>query len=422
MKYKKILSDLLGVIGLMTLIACQVQLLPSPTDTSSPITTHSPTLLPSATLIPTLTLTPTMVTALCGTPATGSSSSAPLPLAKFEPPDGQIYFGFTYRFWDERPIYGDVRPFSKRICDSVDVELAGKTPTIIKVTSGWPMPFDGGMDTPSAKVEIDMIHSALGTTVIPMLEWEANTNVTTKDIASGKFDQYIIQFARDVKQYGKPVFIRLICGEFNGNWWQHCSPKANPNLTSTDFVSSWRRVVDIFRQEGATNVAWVWTPVAPTPSNIDWGWDRDWQSYYPGDEYVDWVGADLNTWGRPAWLDPVYKFSIDHEKPFFLAEFAIRHEGTTLTHKQQVLWLTAMFDYFESHPNIKAILYFNSKNKPDDNIDSPDRIFLYDGQVNYVPNVNDHDQRLIAGGEDIRELFSSRIADPRYISILTNEP
>jgi hypothetical protein len=36
----------------------------------------------------------------------------------------------------------------------------------------------------------------------------------------------------------------------------------------------------------------------------------------------------------------------------------------------------------------------------------------------YVPNVNDHDQRLIAGGKDMRAPFTRRIADPRYISTL----
>jgi hypothetical protein len=38
--------------------------------------------------------------------------------------------------------------------------------------------------------------------------------------------------------------------------------------------------------------------------------------------------------------------------------------------------------------------------------------------VNYVPDVNDYEQRLLAGGADIRASFTRRIADPRYISTL----
>jgi hypothetical protein len=77
-----------------------------------------------------------------------------------------------------------------------------------------------------------------------------------------------------------------------------------------------------------------------------------------------------------------------------------------------------MFDYFESHPQIKAIIYCNYKLNPDRSQDSVRHVWLYDGQVNYVPDVNDLDQRLLAGGADIRALFATRIVESRYISAL----
>jgi hypothetical protein len=150
---------------------------------------------------------------------------------------------------------------------------------------------------------------------------------------------------------------------------------------------------------------------------MDWGFDPNWWSYYPGDDYVDWVGADLNDWGRPDWLDSVYNFGVAHSKPFFLAEFTIRHENTGLTHQQQIDWLKAMFDYFESHPQIKAISFFNYKMNLDPDPYSAAHVNLYDGKVSYVPNVNDGDQRLIAGSDDMRALFASRIANARYVSM-----
>jgi hypothetical protein len=376
----------------------------------------------------------------CQAPATLSSTATPpqlsSDLAKYEPPDGLAYFGFTFKLWDLSPpkanaVWGDTRPFAERIRDSIQVELAGKAPTILKVQNEWQSRNGAVQPFSTALADINKVHAAAGPTVVPMVEWQAEISgyppggyrgVTTRDIVSGVFDGYITQYARDVKKYGKPLFVRLICGEFNGSWWQCCSPKANPKLTTTDFVSAWRRVVDIFRQEGVTNVAWIWTPVAFPPPPADWGQDPNWQAYYPGDDYVDWVGGDMNDWGLPHWLDPLYQFGIDHGKPFFLAEFAIRHQGTTLTHAQQVQWLEAMFDYIESHPQIKAISYFNYKNNPDNTLGTVAHVYLYDGQVNYVPNVNDHDQRLIAGGEDMRTLFARRIANPRYISTLVVGP
>jgi len=429
------------IVTLLALTACQAPATSFPTIMSLPTITPLPTKTqpriptlsqtPTTTPLPTRTrppistpsLTPTP-TPLCGTLTSVSAYSTSEPgktFAKFEPPDGQVYFGFTFKLWDESPAsenakWGDVRPFAERICDSVKYELSGKTPTFIKVVSEWTNPFSASF------ADIANIHAALGPTVVPMIAWHTTPGITTKDIASGEFDGYIAQYARDVKAYGLPLFIVPICSEFNGSWWQLCSPKANSNLTRQDFVDAWHRVVDIFRQEGVTNVAWLWIPVAFPPIPQEMGRDPYWQAYYPGDEYVDWVGGNINDWGVPSWLDPLVQFGIDHKKPFFLAEFAIRHEGTKYTHIQRINWLNAMFNYFASHPQIKAIGYYNYQNNPDPNPSGSDHVFLYDGQVSYVPDVSDHDQRLIAGGNDIRALYASRIADPRYVSTLIIQP
>ena len=134
-----------------------------------------------------------------------------------------------------------------------------------------------------------------------------------------------------------------------------------------------------------------------------------------------WVPTPYDV-GPPSWLDPVYEFASQHSKPFFLAEWGVRHDGSGLSPAQERAWMATMFDYFESHPQIKAISYFNYKNNLDPNPTSAGHVTLYDGQVNYVPDVSDHDQRLIAGGDDIRALFASRIANPRYISTLVSAP
>jgi beta-mannanase len=87
------------------------------------------------------------------------------------------------------------------------------------------------------------------------------------------------------------VLIRLFGGEFNGSWWYGQSPLANHNLTPADFVAAWRRVVDIFREVGAANVSFAWIPVVYPDHPVTWV-DSDIAAYYPGDSYVDWVGAD----------------------------------------------------------------------------------------------------------------------------------
>jgi hypothetical protein len=373
------------------------------------------------------------VPVICGTPTAAPAlglNSKTTTGAKYEPPDGSAYFGFAYRLWEGEASWGDTRPFSARICDATTVELAGKTPTTLWVWGSWPDPTTGFAGSFSAaKADIDRIHAALGPTVVPYLQWSfiqqefGTAPITTRDVASGAYDGYIRQYARDVKAYGQPLFVVPFCTEMNGNWWPSCSPKANPALTQADFVNAWRRVVDIFRQQGVTNVAWVWALNTPLPEGQDWGWDNDWQAYYPGDAYVDWVGSDLYEWGQPSWIDPVYAFAVAHAKPYILPEFGVRGAYSDMTHAEHVQWLTTMRDYVESHPKIKAMTYFNYKGNPDPTYaNASTHVYLYDGQVNYVPDVNDDDLRLLAGGPDIRALYAAQISSPRYVSTLVTGP
>jgi hypothetical protein len=244
------------------------------------------------------------------------------------PPDGKAYFGFTFRLWDTTdPAQGDSRPFSDRIRDSIQFELAGKTPTFLKVYAAWQNPDQSGkplVPFSESSGDVEKVRGITGAHSLLYLDWTItnttaqNGGITVKDIASGALDAYIRQYAHDLKDFGDPVLIRLFGGEFNGSWWYGQSPRANPSLTSTDFVSAWRRVVDIFRQLGAANVSFAWIANTYPPAPVAWV-DPNIAAYYPGDNYVDWIGADIEDFAAPGWLDPIYDFATSHAKPFFLA-------------------------------------------------------------------------------------------------------
>lgn len=78
--------------------------------------------------------------------------------------------------------------------------------------------------------------------------------------------------------------------EMNGHWY----PWGTKDTTAATFVKAWRHIHDLFQEEGATNVVWVWSPnvVNPVPS-------VKLEPYWPGDAYVDWVGI-VGYWRRPA--------------------------------------------------------------------------------------------------------------------------
>ncbi|MBS7298064.1 MAG: hypothetical protein KIG65_03175 [Eubacteriales bacterium] len=73
-----------------------------------------------------------------------------------------------------------------------------------------------------------------------------------------------------------PVYLRF-AGEVNA--WQ---VKPNPE----EFKSAFRKVADVMRSR-CPNVAMVYGV------NFVSGWDTGYSDYYPGDEYVDWVGVSL---------------------------------------------------------------------------------------------------------------------------------
>jgi hypothetical protein len=370
--------------------------------------------------------------AIAGSSSTPTLTAATTPQrALYEPPDGQAYFGFHMRLYNtDDPREGDTRRLPERLQDSIKVELGGKIPTILDIMTHWqddsgnPVYFDtpgneGGLGN------IQIFHYYADPNVVPLISWNAWTGwdqespayhgITTKDVASGKLDDYIREYAREVKSYGQPVFIRPICTEPNGSWYYNCSPKANPALTYADFINAWHRIVDIFRQEGVANVAWVLGSVTYVLH------DRDpIDPFYPGDDYVDWVGVDLYDKGPPSWMDANYNLAIAHNKPVFMAEWGVRTGDLTPTQDQQ--WLNDMFDYFESHPKIKAVVYFQTMDF-DPAIETPahmaNHIWLYNGQVNYHPNINNWDTRLLAeSGADFRHTYARRIANPRYVSEL----
>lgn len=63
--------------------------------------------------------------------------------------------------------------------------------------------------------------------------------------------------------------------------------------SAADFVAAWRNWVSVFRTVGVPNARFTWTVTAYAFRN---GAARPAQSYYPGDAYVDEIGADDYNW------------------------------------------------------------------------------------------------------------------------------
>ena len=186
------------------------------------------------------------------------------------------------------------------------------------------------------------------------------------DIINGTHDAYITKFAQDCKSWQDPIRLRFM-HEMIGidgvdEWypWQN-----NP----TDYVATFNHVRQIFRDEEADNVEFVW---APNNYPFDINVIKD---YYPGTENVDWLGMDGYNAGEPGngsewpnwqWFDdifwPLYHVYLDNpeifgDKPIMLAEF-----GSVEIGGAKDAWITNAFERIKNadYSEIDAFYWFNT--------------------------------------------------------------
>ncbi|MFP2957829.1 PKD domain-containing protein [Myxococcus sp. 1LA] len=195
---------------------------------------------------------------------------------------------------------------------------------------------------------------------IPLLSIEAKLqggagSVAWSRIASGAEDARIRAHAQGLKGTGKPLFLI-----FN----HEPDMAATAHGTPAEFAAAFRRVVTVFRQQGATNVSFSMTLV---PYSFQSGAA---DAFYPGDDVVDWVGADAYNWNgcNPTaganWrsleeaIAPVLAWSRARGKPVMLPEWGSVEDARTPGRKGQ--WFRDALATFQRHPDIKVASYFST--------------------------------------------------------------
>jgi len=147
--------------------------------------------------------------------------------------------------------------------------------------------------------------------------------------------------------------------------YQH-EPEADGNAglgTAADFIRAYQHVVTIFRAQNVTNVIYVWQMTAyafkALPSDPRYA-----AKWYPGDAYVDNIGADAYNWYNCRTLsgqwrdlsvlaDPVLAFAAAHSKMASFPEFASQADS------RRAQWLVNAHQYFVAHSNVvRAAFYF----------------------------------------------------------------
>lgn len=230
-------------------------------------------------------------------------------------------------------------------------------------------------DKPTQQFPLRMVETIHRMGSVPMITWEpwvvdfderVRTNLppvaereyaSLKAIARGEYDFYLVPWAKAAAAYGRPIFIRF-AHEMNDPYRYPWGPQ-NGNRPD-DFVAAWRHVHVVFEKMGATNVLWVWSP------HISMPW---FEYYYPGAQYVDWVGVGVLNYGNVAtwsrwWsfhqiLEKAYPGLLRLEKPIMVSEF-----GSLATGGDMAEWYRQAF-YHMTHTygrGVRAVIFFNQTN------------------------------------------------------------
>ncbi|OJF13913.1 glycoside hydrolase family 26 protein [Couchioplanes caeruleus] len=188
---------------------------------------------------------------------------------------------------------------------------------------------------------------------VPMVSWRGTAY---SDITSGASDELIARAARRLKSLGRPVLLRW-GWEMNGDWYDW-SPARN-GKNPAGYIQSWRRMHDIFAKEGATNVAWVWSPNWNSSPIADWNTIA---ALYPGDKYVDWVGVsgyNLRRETPETLFSPIYR-SYAARKPILITEVGSVDRGG----RTKADWISLFARWVEGHPAVGGVAWFDTDTHP----------------------------------------------------------
>ncbi|OGZ78333.1 MAG: hypothetical protein A2358_03350 [Candidatus Staskawiczbacteria bacterium RIFOXYB1_FULL_37_44] len=217
-------------------------------------------------------------------------------------------------------------------------KIVGKKANMNAVFVGWNdfFPFDLGNPL-----------KANGQTLVVF--WEQN-NVALDNIIAGNSDEYIKQFALDAKQYGGQVIL-IPLHEMNGNWnpWNGTAE----NNTPEKVIGTFRHIHNLFFDNGNVKFAFVVNnESAPnTPDNAI-------SKYYPGDNYVDYVGVDGFNFGDP-WqsYSEIFLTALEqlkkYKKPIYIFSMA------TTEGPKKSGWIKDALLKMQTDKSIAGFIWFN---------------------------------------------------------------
>jgi len=249
----------------------------TPTETETqPTITSKPT---GVVFLPTMTAIPTREVVSTGIP---------------NPPDGYLYHGVFPggRTGEE----DDITPNDLASYE----ETVGKDAAWVYFSNNWYESRDFPTETPK------WIREAGSVPYIRLmlrhdLKYDgADTEYSLQNIIDGYFDGDLRTWCADARQFGAYLLVEygtevnsdsfVWSGIHNGGGRMDGYGDLSLPDGPERFRDAYRHIIQICRDEGATNITWVFHMDNANHPNEPW--NRP-EYYYPGDEWVDWIGVSI---------------------------------------------------------------------------------------------------------------------------------
>lgn len=178
----------------------------------------------------------------------------------------------------------------------------------------------------------------------PVVTWNPG-RASIGDIAAGRWDATIQQAARWTRNL--PLRIRF-GHEMNGAWQR--STYDQP----ARYIAAWRRAHDIFRDAG--NLAhWIWSP------NIVGRYAQAFEPYFPGDDYVGFVGLDGYATADNGFRPFGHLFGDDFARLRRLSgrPKVVAETGIPISATGRSGWIMAMFSWLSVNRDIVGLTWWD---------------------------------------------------------------
>ncbi|MBP9854818.1 MAG: hypothetical protein KBD53_08125 [Candidatus Omnitrophica bacterium] len=161
-------------------------------------------------------------------------------------------------------------------------------------------------------------------------------------VIAGAYDDNIVRLAKFFNNHDRPFYLRI--------GYEFDSPLND--YSPEKYIEAYRYIVNHLKARHVNNVAYVWHAHGQI-------YERPPMDWYPGDEYVDWVGVSYFSPYNTDGMKLIADLAKSLNKPLMMAEATPVKQNVKAGEGTWKRWFGFLFRHIDEY-NVKAVSYINS--------------------------------------------------------------